>query len=102
MIDLCIAITVALTCSWWNVYILDSQEEVEFLWDLRGNESKHGDMKVFGFTDFDRKEIILAKDDLGNFSHEWRHAYCHEYYFYHLKRNHATICEPFPHFKIQL
>ena len=102
MIDLCIAITVALTCSWWNIIILDTQEDVQLVWDLRGNADKYGEMKVFGFTDFDKKEIILPSDGIGNFAHEWRHAYCHEYYFYHLSRNHLTICEPFPHFKVQL
>jgi len=102
MIDLCIAVTIALTCSWWNIYILDTQEEVRLLWDLRGNENKYGDMTPWGFTDFERKEIILTWEDIGNFKHEWTHAYCHEYYFYHLARNHPTMCEPFPHFKIQI
>jgi len=102
MIDLCIAVTIALTCSWWNIYILDTQQEVQLLWDLRGNENKYGDMTPWGFTDFERKEIILTWEDIGNFKHEWTHAYCHEYYFYHLARNHPTMCEPFPHFKIQI
>ena len=86
----------------WDVIILDTQEEVKFLWDLRGNEKQYGTMQVQGFTDFDRKEIVLYWGDLGNFAHEWRHAFCHEYYFFHLSRNHPTTCEPFPHFKVQL
>lgn len=88
-------------CSYWEVQIFNTQAEVELLWDLRGNADKHGTMKVFGFTDFNRKEIVLTWEDIGNFEHEWRHAYCHEYYFWHLGNNHPTICEPFPHFKVQ-
>ncbi len=100
--DLCIMITVSGTCSTWEVIILDTQEDVTTVWDLRSNKGKYGDMEVHGFTDFGKKEIILYWGDLGNFSHEWKHAYCHEYYFYHLGINHQTMCEPFPHFKVQM
>ena len=102
MIDLCIAVTIALTCSWWTIEIVDTQEQVQLLWDLRGNENKHGSMMIWGFTDFGKKEIILTWEDIGNFTHEWRHAYCQEYYFFHLGNNHVMMCEPFPHFKVQL
>jgi len=102
MIDLCIAVTISLTCSWWSIVIVDTQEEVQTMWDIRTHEGKYGNLEVHGFNDSNEKLIVLYWGDLGNFKHEWRHAYCHEYYFYHLGRNHPTICEPFPHFKIQL
>jgi len=88
-------------CSYWEVQIFNTQAEVQLLWDVRGNEGRYGNMLTWGFTDFDRKEIILTKEDLGNFSHEWRHAFCKEYYIWHLANNHPTQCEPFPHFKEQ-
>jgi len=100
MIDLCIAVTIALTCSWWSIEIVDSQSMVQEMWDQ--THSGYTDMEIHGFTDPDEKLIVLYWGDLGNFAHEWRHAYCHEYYFYHLGNNHKTMCEPYPHFKVQI
>ena len=102
MIDLCIAITVALTCSWWTIEIVDDQETVEQMWLDLGHKLPNEPWQVHGFNHPETKTIVLYWGDLGNFKHEWRHVYCLEYYFYHLARNHPTMCEPFPHFKIQI
>ena len=102
MIDLCIAVTITLTCSWWTIDIVYTQDQVQEMWLDLGNKIPNEPWQVQGYTDPDTKTIVLHWGDLGNFAHEWRHAYCHEYYFFHLGRNHATICEPFPHFKVQL
>ncbi len=97
MIDLCIAITVSLTCSWWTIDIVESDYEVNEKWKELGGKGF-----VQGFFDPNTKTIVIHWRDLENFAHEWKHAYCYEWYFFHLGRNHETICEPFPHFKVQI
>ena len=84
-------------CS-WDVKIVENQKIVQYMWEqIRG---KADGWPVHGYMNPNLKQIVIH--DVKDFAHEWKHAYCHSYYFYHLGYNHQTICEPFPHFKIQL
>lgn len=45
-------------------------------------------------------EKLIQIADWTNFQHEWRHAHCYQYYYYHEKHNDPILCAA-PHFKLQ-
>jgi len=62
------------------------------------NEKYPSDDHVAGA--FYPSERLIQVADLAFFQHEWRHAFCHQWYYYHEKHNHEGLCSD-PHFKIQ-
>lgn len=45
-------------------------------------------------------ERLIQIADFKDFQHEWRHAFCYQWYYYHEKHNHEALCLD-PHFKLQ-
>jgi len=100
MIELCILISSVLgiyDCD-WRIEIVENHEVLQTMWEYRTDNTDY----VSAFTAFDAKKIVLQKYALDEFVNEWRHAFCYTWYYYHEKHNHEKICEPFPHFKIQI
>jgi len=95
IVEVCFAISAMLgiyNCDYTAQVV--SNETLQQLWqglDGKGN--------INGFFNPNTKEIWL--NDWKYFNHEWRHAFCENWWIYHMQHNNERMCENYPHFKIQ-
>jgi len=87
-----------------DVYILDSQQEVQVWWNEiyaeRNDDKKWDGWPIQSFWDSTDRIIVLQKGDLDLLQHEWWHANCWMYYYYNERVN-LPWCDERPHWKIQ-